>query len=91
MDTAEAAKRRREETRNNLESYLYGMRDLLGENESSPFMKYSTESERMSIQRKVDETLHWMNEDGDAAQLLDLRNKIDSLESVSSSSYRLLS
>ena len=67
------------------------MRDLLDENESSPFMKCSTESERKSIQQKVDEILHWMNEDGDTAQLLDLRSKIESLELVSSSSYHLLS
>ena len=59
------------------------MRDLLEEDESNPFTKCSTESERESIRQKVDETLHWMNEDGDTAQLLDLRNKIESLESVS--------
>lgn len=80
LDSAEAAKRRHEETRNNLESYLYRMRDLLEEDESNPFMKCSTESERESIRQKVDEGLHWMNDEGDSARLLDLRNKMDSLQ-----------
>ncbi|KAI5119564.1 hypothetical protein M0805_005628 [Coniferiporia weirii] len=80
IDTAEAAKRRREEARNGLEAYLYRLRDLLEDDETSPFKKCSKEEEREVIQEKVTELLHWMNEEADDAQLIDFWDKKDAVE-----------
>ncbi|KAL5498189.1 LHS1 [Sanghuangporus vaninii] len=83
VDTAEAAKRRREEARNSLEAYLYRLRDLLDdESDASPFKKCSTEEERNALKEKLYDILHWMSEEGDHAQLIDFWDKKDQLESL---------
>ena len=80
---AEAAKRRREETLNSLEAYLYRMRDLLDSaDESNPFFKCSKPDERTALEREVSQTLSWMHEDGDSATLADFRAKKAALECV---------
>ena len=57
------------------------MRDLLeDESDSNAFKKCSTEGERHALSGKVHETLHWMSEEGDHAQLIDFWDKKDQLE-----------
>ena len=81
MDYQEAAKQRREEARNSLESYLYRVRDLLDDNNSvSPFRKCSQAGERHAIGEKLGELVTWLQERGDAAdtaQFLDRRNALE--------------
>lgn len=77
----EAAKIRKSEARNNLESYLYRLRDLLDEeNKDTPFKKCSQSNERQTITEKLDETFMWLYDQGDHAetsQLLDKRNALE--------------
>ncbi|KAH8112056.1 actin-like ATPase domain-containing protein [Phellopilus nigrolimitatus] len=81
IETAEAVKRRREEARNGLEAYLYRLRDLLEDSDdANPFKKCSKEQERDDIREKVYETLQWMSEEADEAQLIDFWDKKDVVE-----------
>lgn len=80
MDAAEAAKRRRAETHNNLEAYLYRLRDLLDNEDDSPFMRCSKEEERKAIQEKLEDTLLWMHEEADSASMMELLDKKDAIE-----------
>jgi hypoxia up-regulated 1 len=84
IDHLEAAKNRKEEARNSLETYLYKIRDLLDdENPESPFKKCSQESERKQIGEKLEELISWVHEEGDTADtthLLDKRNSLEVLE-----------
>lgn len=81
MDYEEAAKQRKEEARNNLESYMYRLRDLLDEeNRDSPFRKCSQESERKAIAERLTESISWLHDHGDVAdisQFLDKRNVLE--------------
>ena len=74
------AKRRTEEARNHLEGYLYRLRDLLDGDSSSPFMEYSKDSERKKLAELHEETLIWMNSEGDEADQITLWAKREALE-----------
>ena len=81
VDYEESAKQRKEEARNNLEGYLYRVRDLLDESHhDTPFKKCSQESERKAIGEKVSETIAWLHDKGDLAetsQFWDKRNAVE--------------
>jgi len=84
VDYEEASKLRKEEARNNLEGYLYRVRDLLDDShQDTPFKKCSQELERKDIAEKVSETIAWLHDKGDLAetsQFWDKRNAVESLE-----------
>ncbi|KAG7447381.1 actin-like ATPase domain-containing protein [Guyanagaster necrorhizus] len=84
LDMDEAAKNRKEEARNTLESYLYKLRDLLDpENRDTPFKECSQESERAAIAEKLQETITWLHDKGDVSetsQFLDKRIALETLE-----------
>ncbi|KAJ3754158.1 Hsp70 protein-domain-containing protein [Lentinula raphanica] len=84
LDLEEAAKLRKEEARNTLESYLYRLRDLLDDdNKDTPFKKCSQWSERQALAEKMEETFSWLHEQGDDAEtsvLLDKRVALETLE-----------
>ncbi|KAK7039209.1 lumenal Hsp70 protein [Paramarasmius palmivorus] len=84
LDADEAAKNRKEEARNTLESFLYRLRDLLDEeNKDTPFKQCSQPSERAKLTEKLEETFTWLHDKGDIAetsQLLDKRIALESLE-----------
>ncbi|TDL26892.1 actin-like ATPase domain-containing protein [Rickenella mellea] len=91
LDNAEAAKRRREDARNILEGYLYRVRDLLEEDEQSPFMKCSKEEERSAIREKMESTLLWLHDQADEADTVtfwDKRNALEVLERPVQHRYR---
>ena len=94
VDRQEAGKRRREEARNNLESYLYRVRDLLDDTSAeSPFMKCSQESERKTIAEKVEEAMTWLHDRGDLAetsQFYDKKNAVEYAQSFCSRSTLIL-
>jgi hypoxia up-regulated 1 len=77
LEAAELRKKRREEARNGLESYLYSVRDLL---ESASFAEASKDSERSKIKEVLERTTDWMWSDGDLAPTKDLREKRTDLE-----------
>lgn len=84
IDLEEAAKNRKDEARNTLESYLYRMRDLLDdENKDAPFKKCSKESERAAIAEKLEDSFTWLHDRGDIAetsQFLDKRISLEAME-----------
>lgn len=81
LDLEEAAKVRKEEARNTLESYLYRLRDLLDEeNKDTPFKKCSQPSERQAISEKMEETFMWLHEHGDSAETSQLFSQRNALE-----------
>ena len=69
-----------EEARNNLESYLYKLRDLLGDDSETPFMKCSQPGERSAIRNRLDETLIWMHDEADEADTAQFLEKLAGLE-----------
>ena len=79
----EGSKRRMEEARNNLESYLYKLRDLLSDESETPFMKCSQPGERFTIQEKLEETLAWVHDEADNADTTQFLEKLSGLEYVS--------
>ena len=77
----ENAKSKKEEARNTLEGYLYKLRDLLDEeNTSTPFKICSQSSEREAIQKRMEETLSWLHDKGDIAETSQLLDKRITLE-----------
>lgn len=83
VDYEEAAKQRKEEARNNLEGYLYRVRDLLDENNTdTPFRKCSQDSERKHLSEKVSEAITWLHDKGDLAETSQFWDKLNTIESV---------
>lgn len=77
----EAAKVRKEEARNTLESYLYHLRDLLDEeNRDTPFKQCSQPAERQAILETMEETFMWLHDNGDYAETSQLLDKRIALE-----------
>jgi hypoxia up-regulated 1 len=83
IDAIEGSKRRKEEARNNLEGYLYKLRDLLGDESETPFRKCSQPGERSAIHEKLEETLTWMHDESDDADTPHFLDKLSGLECVS--------
>jgi hypoxia up-regulated 1 len=81
IDIEESNKRHKEDARNTLESYLYRVRDLLDDDrENSPFVKCSKDAERRSISQKLEETFHWLSDEGEHADTNTLVEKRSTLE-----------
>jgi hypoxia up-regulated 1 len=81
LDSEEAARNRRDEARNTLESYLYRLRDLIdNDNDDTPFRKCSKESERHAISEKLEGSFIWLHDKGDAADTTQLLDKRIALE-----------
>ena len=83
IDNIEGSKRRKEEARNNLESYLYKLRDLLDDESQTPFKKCSQAEERSAIHKKLEETLAWMHDEADNADTTQFLERLSSLEYAS--------
>ena len=91
IDSIEGSKRRKEEARNELESYLYKLRDLLGDESETPFRKCSQPGERTAIHTKLEDTLAWMHDGADDADTSHFLNKISDLEYVFVETFRGIS
>ncbi|KAF9642532.1 hypothetical protein BDM02DRAFT_3273434 [Thelephora ganbajun] len=78
IDNIEGSKCRKEEARNNLENYLY----KLGGESQTPFRRYSQSGARSAIQKKVEETLTWMDDEADDADMTQFLENLSSLESL---------
>ena len=90
IDNIESSKRRKEEARNNLESYLYRLRDLLDDESQTPFRKCSQFEERSVIHKKLEETLTWMHDEADNADTTQFLQKLSGLEYVSLMIFRAI-
>ncbi|KIK97251.1 hypothetical protein PAXRUDRAFT_825149 [Paxillus rubicundulus Ve08.2h10] len=82
LDNKEASKQLREEAHNTLEAYLYKLRDLLDDGPDTPFMKCSQPSERQAISRTLGDTVAWLHEEGETADISALWGKRGTLESL---------
>ncbi|KAK0421486.1 heat shock protein 70 family [Armillaria borealis] len=83
LDVDEAAKNRKEEARNTLESYLYKLRDLLDpENRDTLFKECSQDSERAAIAEKLEETITWLHNKGDVSEMSQFLDKCIALETL---------
>ena len=80
IDNIEGSKRRKEEARNELESYLYKLRDLLDDESETPFRKCSQPGERSAIHRKLEDTLTWMHDEAEDADTTQFLEKLSGLE-----------
>lgn len=86
---AEKAVEEKAEAVNQLEAYIYRVRDILDEAETSEtsFKEFSTEEERVAFRTLLEETADWMlNLDADATTAI-LRTKRAALECVASLSF----
>lgn len=77
VDQAEIRKQNREEARNGLEAYIYRLRDTL---EQADFVEASTESERVSLRKKLEEASDWLWDEGETAPTKDLKSAKSELE-----------
>ena len=82
IDAEELTKTRREEARNTFESYLYRLRDLLSDEEETPFKKCSQAEERAKINDLLDTSFEWLNDRGDLADTSQFLDKRIALECV---------
>ncbi|KAF8841856.1 actin-like ATPase domain-containing protein [Paxillus ammoniavirescens] len=82
IDNKEASKQLREEAHNTLEAYLYKLRDLLDDGSDTPFMKCSKPSERQAISQTLGDTVAWLHEEGETADISALWEKRGTLESL---------
>lgn len=81
IDYEENSKQRRENARNTFEGYLYRLRDLLeDEDETKPFKKCSQDAERVAIKEKLEESMGWLHDQGDAAETAQFYDKRNVLE-----------
>jgi hypoxia up-regulated 1 len=76
----EKSKQLREEAHNTLEGYLYKLRDLLNDGPETPFTKCSQPSERKVLSNSLSETIEWLHDEGDTADILQLWEKRSVLE-----------
>ena len=79
----ESSKWHKEDARNNLESYLYKLGDLLGDESQTPFRKCSQPAERSAVRKKLEETLTWIHDEVDNADTNQFLEKLSGLEYVS--------
>ncbi|KAG8889026.1 lumenal Hsp70 protein [Tulasnella sp. 332] len=78
----EAAKSHRDEAYNNLEGYLYRLRDLIDGDDDTPFKEFVQPKELLSLSKGLAEALDWLNDEADAADAQLLWKKRNDLEKI---------
>ncbi|KAG8059661.1 hypothetical protein GUJ93_ZPchr0002g25206 [Zizania palustris] len=81
LDKKDAERRRTSELKNNLESYIYSMKEKL--EESAVILTVSTEQERESFAEKLSEVQDWLYMDGEDAQANEFKERLDQLKAIS--------
>ncbi|KAJ3113887.1 hypothetical protein HDU96_002800 [Phlyctochytrium bullatum] len=79
MDLEDSLRRIREEARNNLESFIYNLFDLL-ENEEA--LQFGTKSEWDVIRDESNRIHEWLQEEAEVAETSELRNKMQSIQTL---------
>ncbi|KAL5808288.1 hypothetical protein ACOSQ3_028979 [Xanthoceras sorbifolium] len=80
LDKKDAERRRTAELKNNLESYIYAIKEKLETSEE--IEKVSTSDERQSFIEKLDEVQDWLYTDGEDATANEFQECLDSLKAV---------
>jgi hypoxia up-regulated 1 len=79
MDNSDLQRRTREEARNNLESFVYRVRDFL---QNEVVLQVSTESQRAELSSKLSETSDWLYGEGEEAQTVEFKTRLNNLKFV---------
>lgn len=80
LDKKDAERRKTAELKNNLESYIYSMKEKL--EESADILTVSTEQERESFAEKLSEVQDWLYMDGEDAQANEFKERLDQLKAI---------
>ncbi|XP_044404029.1 heat shock 70 kDa protein 17 [Triticum urartu] len=80
LNKKDAERRRTAELKNNLESYIYSMKEKL--EESTDMLAVSTEQERESFTEKLSEVQDWLYMDGEEAQANEFQERLDQLKAM---------
>lgn len=80
LDKKDAERRRTAELKNNLESYIYSMKEKL--EESTDILTVSTEQERESFAEKLSEVQDWLYMDGEDAHANEFKERLDQLKAI---------
>ncbi|CAL4884971.1 unnamed protein product [Urochloa decumbens] len=80
LDKKDAERRKTAELKNNLESYIYSMKEKL--EESTDILTVSTEQERESFTEKLNEVQDWLYMDGEDAQANEFKERLDQLKAI---------
>ncbi|WVZ73980.1 hypothetical protein U9M48_022221 [Paspalum notatum var. saurae] len=80
LDKKDAERRKTAELKNNLESYIYSMKEKL--EESTDILTVSTEQERESFSEKLNEVQDWLYMDGEDAQANEFKERLDQLKAI---------
>jgi hypoxia up-regulated 1 len=80
LDKKDAERRKTAELKNNLESYIYSMKEKL--EESTDILTLSTEQERESFAEKLNEVQDWLYMDGEDAQANEFKERLDQLKAI---------
>ncbi|KAK8462958.1 hypothetical protein SEVIR_1G298600v4 [Setaria viridis] len=80
LDKKDAERRKTAELKNNLESYIYSMKEKL--EESTDMLTVSTEQERESFTEKLNEVQDWLYMDGEDAQANEFKERLDQLKAI---------
>ncbi|RHZ78735.1 hypothetical protein Glove_156g20 [Diversispora epigaea] len=79
MDNSDRQRRSREEARNNLESFVYRIQDLLYD---SDIIKVTTEKQRNELSLKASETSDWLYDEGEEASTDAFRMRLRTLKTM---------
>ena len=82
IDDRERSKPCTEEARNDLESYLHKLHYLLSDESQTPFTKCLQPGQRSAIREKLEETLVWLHDEADDADVAQFLEKFSSLKSL---------
>ncbi|KAH1055324.1 hypothetical protein J1N35_033389 [Gossypium stocksii] len=80
LDKKDAERRRTAELKNNLEEYIYATKEKLETSED--FEKVSSNDERHSVIKKLDEVQEWLYTDGEDASALEFQDRLNSLKAT---------
>lgn len=80
LDKKDAERKRTAELKNNLEEYIYSMREKIEDN--LEIKKVSTEQERQSFVEKLSEVQEWLYTDGEDAPASEFKERLESLKAI---------
>ncbi|XP_058071671.1 heat shock 70 kDa protein 17-like [Magnolia sinica] len=80
LDKKDAERRRTAELKNNLEEYIYATKEKL--EDSLDIQKISTEQERQSFIKKLEEVQEWLYTDGEDASATEFQERLDTLKAI---------
>ncbi|KAG1342719.1 heat shock 70 kDa protein 17 [Cocos nucifera] len=80
LDKKDAERKRTAELKNNLEEYIYSMREKIEDN--LEIKKVSTEQECQSFVEKLSEVQEWLYTDGEDASASEFKERLESLKAI---------